>query len=144
MELYAEWARNDHSWDTRDLALDPTHASGSVIGMQKVFMSREGFFRLGMESVTVPAPLPHAPREGPTFYTHEQITQGYTQDGRLIGASVGPVGSGEYLRFDAFRPWGRMGGEFSVVEHPGLGPGPTSISARPALTLCGSRILCHW
>jgi hypothetical protein len=140
-ELYGEWARNDHSWDTRDFVLDPTHASAYVLGMQKVLRHHEGFVRLGMESVSLPASPANLRRDVPTFYNHPQIMQGYTQEGQLIGASVGPVGSGQYVRVDVFRIWGRLGGAFALVRHANFLLGPTTATpTRPALTISGSRI----
>src|SRR5690606_28748528 len=44
-ELYGEYAREDHNWNLRDLALEPDHNSAYVIGMAK------GWDRGGEEAV---------------------------------------------------------------------------------------------
>lgn len=141
LEFYGEWGRNDHSWDTRDLILDLTHASAAVIGMQKVFVRETGFYRLGLEAIDLPTPPADGRRDVPIFYTHPQIVEGYTQRGRLIGASVGPIGSGQYLSLDAFRSWGRIGGRLALIQHPINRFGPSdAVPTRLASTLSARKI----
>src|SRR6185503_20819619 len=36
IEIYGEFARDDHSWVVRDLAAEPDHATGFVLGLRKV------------------------------------------------------------------------------------------------------------
>jgi hypothetical protein len=142
IEVYGEWARNDHSWDTRDFLLDPTHASSYLIGLQKVFVTNTGFYRVGLESIDLPAPPGDERRDVPTFYIHPQIVEGYTERGRLIGASIGPVGAGQYARFDAYRDWGRLGGMLALIQHPDYRFGPsTATPMSTAFTLSGTRFV---
>jgi hypothetical protein len=140
-EIYGEWARNDHSWDTRDFILQPDHATGRLLGLQKVFLGRDGFLRVGFESIALPAPELSSPREGPTWYIHQEIVEGYTQRGQIIGAAVGPAGSGTYLLVDEFRPWGRVGTALSVARDDDYRLSASdAIPTRPAITVSGTRI----
>ena len=142
LEFYGEWARNDHSWDTRDFILDPDHATGFLVGFQKVFVGAEGFVRVGFESIDLPGRASSDPREGPTWYIHEEVQEGYTQRGQLIGAAIGPVGTGQYLSLDAFRGWGRVGGQLALVRHPDEHvESADAIPTIPSITLSATRIM---
>ena len=49
-EFYGEWARGDHSWNVRDLLVEPEHSSGFIAGMQKASRgSPSGFWRFAAE-----------------------------------------------------------------------------------------------
>jgi hypothetical protein len=142
LEIYGEWARNDHSWDTRDFILDPDHATGFLVGFQKVFVDADGFVRIGFESIDLPGRASSDPREGPMWYIHEEVQEGYTQRGQLIGASIGPVGTGQYVSVDAFRGWGRVGAQLALVRHPDEHlENADAIPTTPSVTLSAMRIL---
>jgi len=108
-EVYWEWARNDHSWEFRDLLLEPEHSQAYMLGLQKAVRLS------GERIVTVRAELTHLEREptyvlgraSPTYYAHHIVTQGYTQKGQIIGAGIGPGGNAQGLGVDYYAPWGR-------------------------------------
>ena len=43
------------------------------------------------------------------YYEHSVVTQGYTHEGQILGASVGPGGSGQSIGVDLYAPWGMFG-----------------------------------
>lgn len=142
VELYGEWARNDHSWDMRDFILNPDHAAGLLVGLQKVFVNESGFVRVGVETIDLPTHAVGEIREVPIWYVHGEVVEGYTQRGQLIGAAIGPVGSAQYLTVDAFRPWGRIGGLLALVRHPDENlAAADGVPITPSLTLSASRIV---
>lgn len=109
-EVYGELGRNDHSVDVRDMTLEPEHASAYLLGLQKLFLQRDGFVRLGAEVTSLSGAMTQTVRASPTWYAHHLVTQGYTERGQVIGAGVGPGGEAQSLGLDWYRPWGSVGG----------------------------------
>ena len=115
-EIYAEWARGDHSWDLRDFVLEPEHASGFLFGFQKVFtVDDQSYVRVTAENIKLEAPRTVALRSWNAgfFYVHHAVPQGYTHRGQVIGAGIGPGSNEQYLKLDLIRPWGLAGLQLS-------------------------------
>lgn len=90
-EFYAEFGRNDHSQNLRDLLLEPEHASGYIIGGRKIFATKNRTdFELMVEVANLQATTTGQVREQPSWYEHHQVTHGYTNRGQVIGAGIGP------------------------------------------------------
>lgn len=109
-EVYWEWARNDHSWEIRDFLLEPEHSQAYTIGLQKAIDLD------GLHVLAVRAELTHLEadptfqvRPKGTYYVHAPVTQGYTHEGQVIGAGIGPGGNSQYIGIDRYGPSGRIG-----------------------------------
>lgn len=110
-EAYAEWARNDHSWDLRDFILEPEHSQAYTLGFQKVLPASGGrLVRLGGELTHLERDITQLQRATPPYYVHYLVRAGYTERGQVIGAGVGPGGNAQRLTGDLFTTWGRIGG----------------------------------
>lgn len=111
VEVYAEWGRGDHSWDLRDLFVEPEHASAWLLGLQKaVSASPERVWRVAAELALLGSgrtTMVRAPASA--FYVHHIVRQGYTQRGQVMGAGIGPGSSQAFLGLDRFARWGRVG-----------------------------------
>jgi hypothetical protein len=107
-EVYGEWARNDHSWNFRDFALDPGHSQGITIGFQKAIDLSSRIVALRAE-VTNLDRTDRTLRVVPTYYAHHIVLEGYTNQGEVIGAGIGPGGTSQYLAADLYSAWGRVG-----------------------------------
>ena len=108
-EVYGEWARNDHSWNLRDIIEQPDHAQGTLMGLQYTRPSGTGRMRLQAEMVHLDRGPTAQIRGEPTFYEHHLVRQGYTNKGQLLGAGIGPGSNAQYLAFDRWsgeRHWG--------------------------------------
>jgi hypothetical protein len=109
-EAYMEWARTDHSWNLADLIQEPEHSRGYTLGLQKlVSEAADRLVVLGLEATTLESTPTFQLRPRPTFYEHSIVAQGYTHEGQLLGASVGPGGSAQAVSLDVFAPWGKWG-----------------------------------
>lgn len=109
-EVWGEWARNDHAQDLRDFQLQPEHSQAWTLGLQKVFARADGrVVRLGLETTRIERPTTFVDRPTPTYYTHHRVPQGYTHRGQVLGAALGPGGSGQVLDVDLWASWGRVG-----------------------------------
>ena len=109
-EVYMEWARNDHSANLTDFLLEPEHSQAYTVGLQKG-LELSGDRRLALRGELTH--LQRAPtyllRASPVYYTHHRVTQGYTHNGQVIGAGVGPGGNQQYLGADLYSDWGKVG-----------------------------------
>lgn len=111
LEVYAEWARNDHSWDVRDLAAQLGHSEGYTVGVRRVVALESGrLLSLTGEATHLEISSTSQVRDAPTFYAHHLVRQGYTQRGQVLGAAVGPGGNVQYLGWDLYHGGGRLGG----------------------------------
>lgn len=109
-EVYAEWARNDHSWNFRDFILEPEHSQAYLLGLQKVVeLSGNRLLSLTGEITHLERSTTRELRATPTYYAHHIVRQGYTQRGQVIGAGVGPGGNAQHVGADLYAPWGRAG-----------------------------------
>lgn len=96
-EIYFEYGREDHSWDLRDFILEPAHSSAYILGLRKLFLlnhQKETYLQLIVESIHL-AGNQTTIRRNPyltygMWYLHHQIRHGYTNQGQLLGAGIGP------------------------------------------------------
>ena len=109
-EAYGEWAREDN-WDgSRDLVLEPEHSQGYTIGVQSITPTRGRWLRLYAELTNLEASTSiRSGRGAVTFYTHGQIIQGYTENGQLLGAFIGPGSNFETIGGDLLYARGSTG-----------------------------------
>jgi hypothetical protein len=118
-EVYGEFSREDHPWDTRYLALTPDEQSVLTVGFAKVWMSadRGRLTRLRGERINFQQAQVDQRRGYSPIYTHSAgSNQGHTQLGQVLGAGVGiSTAAGGVLALDVFRPGGRWGVEWMRV-----------------------------
>lgn len=109
LELYGEYGREDHSWDLRDLALEPDHAGAYLIGLQrgwsttpsKVTVLRAELLNTRISHLTVGAP--QVP-----FYVHTPMATGHTNQGQVLGSPGGLGGGGTTVALDRYTEQGRF------------------------------------
>jgi hypothetical protein len=110
-EVYGEWGRDDHAWDLADFATHPEHGQAWLLGAHKAWRGvRGGVLRVSTELVnTFEKPVPNPPRGVPVFYTHGIVRQGYTNEGQMLGAGLGPQGNSQSIAADWFGARHRLG-----------------------------------
>lgn len=115
-EIYAEWGRDDRYANiVGDLIPEPDHSQAYMLGFQK--LTDVGETPLGPMAVRVKGELVHLQekqeyrtgRPLPVWYTHSGVTQGYTHQGQVMGAAVGPGGDAQFVGVDGVFPWGTVG-----------------------------------
>ena len=116
-ELHAEYGRDDHSYDLRDLTQEPDHARVYSLGARKVFQSRPGVVTAGrFELMNFQLPQLARYRGEGEVYVHGLIRQGHTYLGQMLGADVGVgTGAGNVVAVDRFTPTGRWTASWSRV-----------------------------
>ncbi len=93
-EIYVEFGRDDHAWNFRDFFLEPEHSSAWLAGFRKLIPLK------GLENqyIQVALELTHMEnsrvgmmyRSSGPWYLHSQVKQGYTHQGQMLGAGIGP------------------------------------------------------
>jgi len=109
-EVSAEYGRDDHNEDIRDLEQEPDHSRFYNVGMRKVFsLNATSMTAARFELINFQLPqLVRAPRGEGEIYLHGLIRQGHTYRGQLLGANVGVgAAAGSTLAIDHYTPIGR-------------------------------------
>jgi hypothetical protein len=100
-EVYGEWARVILPKSLRELLVAPQRTQGYTLGLQWARTVRSAARVRAQIEATM---LEQTPRERggvvPSFYVSGLIPQGYTQRGQVIGASIGPGSSSQWLAVD--------------------------------------------
>ena len=108
-ELFAEYYREDHSWDLRDYVNEPEHGAGYLLGARKAIVRSDSTFIALRAEIANQETRPQAQQrpEG-LIYVHGYLRQGHTHRGQLLGADLG-VGSAaaSSFGFDSYTPRGR-------------------------------------
>ncbi|HVF39212.1 MAG TPA: capsule assembly Wzi family protein [Gemmatimonadaceae bacterium] len=108
-ELYAEYGREDHSGDLRDLLLEPDHASAANFGFRRVWGSASRMTAVRGEAFDFSSAAGSRTRGEGQIYLHGVLRQGHTFRGQMLGADVGPgSGNAQSLAVDRFTPRGRL------------------------------------
>ncbi|HXG72268.1 MAG TPA: capsule assembly Wzi family protein [Gemmatimonadaceae bacterium] len=116
-EVYSEWAREDASYDLSDLIQEPEHASGRLLGLQKLFKPRDTrWVRAYVEATNLQILRQDRVgiRPAAIFYLHSP--QGHTQRGQLLGASIGPGSESQLIGVDVLGTTGLLGFYFERVR----------------------------
>ncbi len=96
-EFYFEFARNDASWNLRDFFLEPGHSAGYTVGFTKLFRYKQRndqFIEGNFEWTILQQSANRILRNSfPYYYGHVWVRQGYTNNGEIIGAGIGPSNS---------------------------------------------------
>jgi len=117
-EVYAEFARNDHSFDARDFIQEPQHSRAYLFGFQKlVFLdASDDKFLISAEVTHLAQPLNRVLRSAGTWYVHD-INQGYTHVGEILGAGIGPGGGLQTFEFSWLSGFKKLGVLLERFEH---------------------------
>ena len=128
LETYIEWGRADFPVSFHDFIEQPLHSRGYTTGLQWVLgAGAKGRIRFQGEITDVEQSTTYRFRNQGSFYTSRAVPQGYTNEGQVIGAGIGPGSSSGWLAADYFRgswqagvTWGRQrfnNDAFFLLQH---------------------------
>jgi hypothetical protein len=92
-EIYFEYARNDQAANVTDFFLEPEHASAYTFGGSRLFpIGSQQFIQVKLELTHLQLPDTFLLRPEPSWYVHtaQAPADGYTNEGRYLGAGIGP------------------------------------------------------
>ena len=110
-EVYGEYSRTEFPASFRDFLEAPGHTQGYTLGLQWARALRGGqdAFRLQTEHTYLERSTTFRDRPVGTYYTSRAVPQGYTHQGRVLGAAIGPGASSHWLALDYFGPTWEVG-----------------------------------
>jgi hypothetical protein len=116
VEVYGEWAREDHEWNVWNFLREPDHSQAFLLGLNKAFHAGSGLLRTYVELAYLQEKRPLGNVRGvPVYYIHQNGLD-LTNRGQLLGAWIGPGGDSQTLAIDWFHRGGRIGGYLERVR----------------------------
>ena len=116
-EVYGEYGRNDHSWNLTDFILQPEHSGAYILGVKKIFDLKPG--KPKIECLLEVSHLEEAKtiytRPQTPWYTHSLVRQGFTQEGQVLGAGIGPGSNSQTFQTTIFSKKRSYGYKFERV-----------------------------
>lgn len=106
VELYGEYARDDHNYNAVDLLLEPDHASAYLLGGSRAWRRGGSLLSLRAEWVNAQASHLQRVRNQGRLYRNTTLRQGHTHRGQLLGSPAGLGGGGSVVALEAFTPRG--------------------------------------
>lgn len=98
-ELYGEYGWNDHSYNLRDLTLNPDHSAAYLVGMRKVFpLNTIKYLTIETELTQLEPTNSDIARGAGNWYVHGGVIEGYTNQNQIIGGGVTPGDNTATLR----------------------------------------------
>jgi hypothetical protein len=110
-EVYLEYGRNDHAFNTRDYLVEPEHSRAYVAGFRKlVTLPRvDEYIQFGAEFTQLESPRTATIRAAPVWYSHHQVVAGYTNKGQVLGAGIGPGSNMQSFSIDWVKELRKIG-----------------------------------
>ena len=107
VEVYGEFAREDHNFDLLDFLMEPDRSSSYLVGGRKVWRAGGALMSFRAEWVDAqPSHLNQASHQG-NLYRHIELQQGHTFRGQLLGSWAGYGGGGSVVALDGYTRAGR-------------------------------------
>ena len=118
-EIYGEWGRLDFPRNLRDLAVQPNRGLAYTLGLQwtRQAFTPDGIFQLRLENTSLEQSLATRNRFAGVWYTSRRVLQGFTNEGEVLGAAVGPGSSGQTGELNFLAPRGFFGLEFGRTRY---------------------------
>ena len=116
-EFYFEYGWNDGSSNARDLNLDNSHSSASILGFKKLFEVKDKKY-IGIEAeATRMAQTPsYLLRNAGNWYEHGQLLEGYTNENQILGAGSGFGNNVQTILATLNNGWSKYGIKFQRIE----------------------------
>ncbi|SNS59186.1 Capsule assembly protein Wzi [Ekhidna lutea] len=120
LRIYSEFAKNDFTSKSRFryTASEPEHTRAYTIGFEKEVLTKKGnVTRIGYEHTNLSRNQAIFWRRTPSYYQHGVNRNGYTNDGQIIGAGIGPGGNSDHLSIEVNYPTFKAGLLFQRIEY---------------------------
>ncbi|NEU10261.1 capsule assembly Wzi family protein [Flavihumibacter sp. R14] len=92
-ELYFEYGTSDHSYNLRDFLMSPQHSRAYIFGFRKLTplnSSNNQFIQVNAEVTQLSQTTDWLVRKAMPWYMHGEVRHGYTNEGEILGAGIGP------------------------------------------------------
>lgn len=117
-ELYFEYGRNDFSLNLRDLSLSPEHSRAYIVGFRKLLELRnKAWLQIASEVTQTESSATARFRQQEGWYRHYQVRDGYTNQGQVLGAGIGPGSNSQMISFTYHKGVKSVGLMFERLVH---------------------------
>lgn len=109
-EIFGEFFREDFSFNNRDFLMQPHHNSAYAFGFQKIsHVPYVDFVKTHLEFTNLTTSQLRQVRPQTFMYTHSRVRHGHTNEGKILGAAIGPGSNSQFLAIDAYKDQYRFG-----------------------------------
>ena len=89
-EIYFEYGWNDGLSNIRDLILDNSHSTASILGIRKLqYLNSKSYISIDVESTRMTQTPSYLQRDAGNWYVHGQLRAGYTNENQILGTGSG-------------------------------------------------------
>lgn len=121
-EIYVEYGKNDHAYNTRDFLMAPEHSRAYTLGLFKLIPYKakdDEFIQVGIEVTRLEQSIDRLVRDAGEWYVHSPIVHGYTHKGTVLGSGIGPGGNFQSLNVSWIKELKQLGIVLERYEHNG-------------------------
>ena len=115
-EIYVDYNHNDSKQNIRDLLLDSDHSRAVTVGLQKIFKINNDDFLFSWEWTQMEQTGSRLLRDAGSWYEHGWTTDGYTNEGEVLGAGIGPGSNSHYFALNRIRNKEKLGIAFEIID----------------------------
>jgi hypothetical protein len=115
-EIYVDYHHNDSKNNIRDLLLDSDHSRAATVGMQKIFKINNNDFLFSWEWTQMEQTASRLLRNAGSWYTHSSARDGYTNEGEVLGAAIGPGSNSHYIALNRIRDKEKLGIAIEIID----------------------------
>ena len=117
-EFYFEYGRNDFSLNLRDILMSPEHSLAYIVGIKKLLeISGKRYVELATELTQTSISYPINFRQQEGWYRHYQVRDGYTNNGQVLGAGIGPGSNSQMISIKYYNCLSSLGIMFERIVH---------------------------
>jgi hypothetical protein len=115
-EIYAEYHHNDSKQNIRDLLLDSDHSRAVTVGLQKIFSVNNDNYLFSWEWTQMKQTPSRLLRNAHSWYEHIWSYDGYTNEGEVLGAGIGPGSNSHYFALNRIRNKEKLGIALEIID----------------------------
>ena len=116
-EVYAEFHHNDSKQNLRDLLTDSDHSRAVTIGIQKVFNINKSNFLFNWEWTQMEQTGSRIIRNAASWYEHAWVYDGYTNNGEVLGSTIGPGSNSHFFSLNKYNESTKLGLGIEIIDH---------------------------
>jgi hypothetical protein len=117
-EVYMEFGRKDQALSPFDFFNTNAFRRAYVVGFRKLFPTKnKANILFATELTQMQAQTGELIQNPDSWYSHNYVTQGYTHQGRSIGAGIGPGSNSQSFEISWLKGFKRIGLQFERLRH---------------------------
>lgn len=118
-EFYAEYGRSDRTASIINLLTDKDYPRGYIVGMRKLSNLRPNKSRMefSAEIAQLELPTTNLINNAQSWYTNDYVRQGFTNQGKVLGAGIGPGGNSQMLDISWIKADRKIGLQLERIVH---------------------------